>query len=351
MGKDEYDPLRRFQAEADEHLFPGVRFDDRLKERVLRRLSEESGGPEAPADPAHPAVPAESARRRPWFRRISAAVGAAMLAGLALAFLTTLKDMGGSPPDAHGGAIELGSTLSAGSPGIERDASGGAGISGEIADPLPFAEANDTSGNVAPSPAAAPICDGAFVPLPAAAGVPVSGENAADASVRGGPGSAGSAERNSPPADAVSHPGSAPVKSAAAAVLQGTELADVEAAKAWFGDDLLVPAYVPASFQLDGIRGYADENGEPAYVCFRYAADQRAYHIMQSRQQESAELPAGESVEAEEFVGVFAETADTVSGSRTVLHGVRQGIRFVVAGSLSREDALNVARSMTNGEP
>jgi hypothetical protein len=335
-------------------LFRDVRFDDRLKERVLRRLSEESGGPEAPADPAHRAVPAESGRRRPWFRRLSAAVGAAMLAGLALASLPTLKDMGGSPPDAHDSAIELGKTLSAGAPDSERGVGGGAGTSGENADPRPFAGAEDTSGNVTPSPAAAPICDGAFVPLTdAAPGVPASGEDDADAFMRGGPGPAASAEpeRNSPPADAVSHPGSAPVRSAAAAVPQGTELADVEAAKAWFGDDLLVPAYVPDSFQLDGIRGYADVSGEPAYVCFRYAAGQRAYHIMLSRQQESAELPPGESVEAEEFVGVFAETADTAGGSRTELHGVRHGIRFVVSGSLSREDALNVARSMTNGEP
>lgn len=353
MGMDEHDPLRRFPAEADEHLFRDVRFDDRLKERVLRELYLRSGEPATPAAskaPAEPPAPAKAGRRKRWSRRLSAVVSAAVLAGLVLASLPTIQNMIGVQPKESYSTLGSDMSLLPESSSVEQHGSGGAGESGEITDVQPLAETDDMSGNFAPSPVAAPQCDAHDPAADAAPAVPVPGEHAADASARSGPGAAdNAAEANASPAD--TEPSSAVSASPHATVVpQGAELADVEEAKAWFGEDLLVADYIPAPYRLERIRGYADPDGRPAYVCFRYAAGQQVIHIVQSRQQASAELPPGERVDAEEFLGVFADAADAADGARTELHGIRHGIRFVVSGSLSREEALKVARSLSNGE-
>lgn len=311
MGKDERDPLRQLRTEADEHLFRNIQFDARLKERVLRELSAQSAAVREEAD----AAPVKGGKRRLPFRRLPAAAYAAVLAGAVLVSLSTLQLLPGGPDSTETGTAELDASLPVEFPAVDTYAAEHPGGPGAVLNPELYTDADDMSGQPAPSPAGQPACGSPHLAQPEALMPP---DAAAD--------------------------------SQAGIGLQAEDLPDIEAAQRWFGDDLLAADDIPASFQLERIRGWKDTGGETAYVCFRYTAGEREFAVMQTRQQGAAELPPGESVDDEIFRGVFVHDAGSAGGMKTQLHGIRDGIRFVVSGSLSREEALNVARSLKSGD-
>lgn len=125
-----------------------------------------------------------------------------------------------------------------------------------------------------------------------------------------------------------------------------------------FGDGFLKPGFIPEGFRQDSIfasgTGYADADK----IILSYTAEDRTYMVIEQKTVYAGGFENYEAVDingTEGFMkpdkqgsgdGLDAGGAESAIIPDTEVHWFRDGVRYSVAGLITREDALKVARSM-----
>ncbi|MGM0883869.1 MAG: DUF4367 domain-containing protein [Bacillota bacterium] len=118
----------------------------------------------------------------------------------------------------------------------------------------------------------------------------------------------------------------------------------IEEAQTLFGEELLLPAYVPQSFELQKeIVAYGTVEGIVDKVTFSYSTGFQTFLYTVDK---NASVEVFSEYEKLELNGITAYI-DSVSESYTALYWVMDNRLYSILGDLSREEALNVAKSVT----
>lgn len=117
----------------------------------------------------------------------------------------------------------------------------------------------------------------------------------------------------------------------------------IEEAQSQFGEELRLPAYVPQSFELQKeIAAYGAVEGKVDKVTFSYSTGSQTFLYTVDK---NASVEVFSGYEKLELNGVTAYI-DSVSESYTALYWVMDNRLYSILGDLSREEALNVAKSV-----
>lgn len=125
----------------------------------------------------------------------------------------------------------------------------------------------------------------------------------------------------------------------------------LEEAQALFGEQLKLPLVLPKGFELHEILSNGHMQGEASVVEIHYAKDNEFFKIIESKQLATLNEAYGKIVDIHGVDGYLrhgnqgdmAEMPDEI----IVLEWYMDGIQYTLTGSLSEDEAITVANSMT----
>lgn len=119
----------------------------------------------------------------------------------------------------------------------------------------------------------------------------------------------------------------------------------IEEAQSQFGEELQLPAYVPQSFELQKeISAYGTVEGKVDKVTFSYSTGSQTFLYTVDK---NTSVEVFSEHEKLELNGVTAYI-DSLNESYTALYWVMDNRLYSILGDLSLEEALNVAKSVSN---
>jgi len=147
-------------------------------------------------------------------------------------------------------------------------------------------------------------------------------------------------------------PGSPPPGSAE----QIWQLPSFNEAREAFGENLLVPSYVPEGFALREINASGLREGIADSIVYSYVSGSRSFGLFQQKQERSdPPLENGKTVDINGHTGYMAESrtdgAPAAEDVNAEIHWYADGVQYMVSGLLSADEALEVARSLAKEQP
>lgn len=123
-----------------------------------------------------------------------------------------------------------------------------------------------------------------------------------------------------------------------------------EEARGAFGENLLVPGYIPEGFRLKSIGGFPKEGQKADKVVFNYESGKVQLLITEEKIKVKNEFPGFRTVDINGVPGYVKteriKTEDGTEQQRTELHWFGRDCRYSVGGQISEELAINIAKSM-----
>jgi hypothetical protein len=126
--------------------------------------------------------------------------------------------------------------------------------------------------------------------------------------------------------------------------MQSWDLKSVNEAKRSFGNELLLPTYIPSSFKLDGIYGSGDSSAQVNKVIFTYSFEAQSYMVIAERMPVE-ERPLGfEEVDINGTTGYLKHQANG-NNLDAELHWNGFGVQYMVGGLITSDEAVKIAKS------
>lgn len=124
----------------------------------------------------------------------------------------------------------------------------------------------------------------------------------------------------------------------------------VNKAKENFGSYFLTPEYIPQNYQLEKISASGAEESMASKIILSYFAGEQSFMIIE----EKTEMPIGfsnfEQININGTTGLLKPSGSIGSENEgsmdTELHWFKDGVHYSVAGLITQEEAIKVARSM-----
>ncbi|CAM3802024.1 DUF4367 domain-containing protein [Marinicrinis lubricantis] len=120
-----------------------------------------------------------------------------------------------------------------------------------------------------------------------------------------------------------------------------TTLNSVEEAKASFGEELLLPTFVPEGFTLLEMAATGIEGEAARDIIFTYVSDDKTLSFVASRNTASFQKEMFSPIKIEDTDGYVLEQPELIE-----LFWIVDGIQYSITGSLSADEALRMAESL-----
>ncbi len=112
-----------------------------------------------------------------------------------------------------------------------------------------------------------------------------------------------------------------------------------------FGEGFLAPTHIPEGYKLIGIYASGTEQGRADNIVINYNAGELTFVIIEQKTEEAGEYAGFETVDINGNSGyIISNNAGTVAF--TQLYWADDGVMYTISGAMTKEDALETARSM-----
>ena len=123
-----------------------------------------------------------------------------------------------------------------------------------------------------------------------------------------------------------------------------------EEAKASFGSDFLIPAYIPENYELHVITAYGNEKNTAEKVELSYSFGEQTLLITQEKSQLQDGLSEYSSITINGIPGYIKSSYNTMNSNKdnqyTELLWYNNGVHYSISGYIDEEKALKVAEAM-----
>ncbi|WHY88827.1 DUF4367 domain-containing protein [Neobacillus novalis] len=109
-----------------------------------------------------------------------------------------------------------------------------------------------------------------------------------------------------------------------------------------FGTDVLLPTYTPGQFKLDGIYGYGSSKEQTNKLVFTYSHEDQSYLVIIERNKFDG-IPHG--FEDVDINGTKGYLNPEDGNTDTELHWYLNDVHYWIAGHVSTEEAVKIAKS------
>jgi hypothetical protein len=119
----------------------------------------------------------------------------------------------------------------------------------------------------------------------------------------------------------------------------------VDEAGKWFGQGMLVPSYIPNGFTLHQINASGTKKEMAMKVIFSYSSADRFFSIIEDKNKNMAPNVFG-GFETIDINGTKGHIKSDASVLDTELQWTVDGVQFMISGQISKEEVMNVAKSL-----
>ncbi|MFF2445745.1 DUF4367 domain-containing protein [Neobacillus sp. NPDC058068] len=113
-------------------------------------------------------------------------------------------------------------------------------------------------------------------------------------------------------------------------------------ARQTFGTDVLLPTYTPSQFKLDGIHGYGSSKEQINKLVFTYFHEDQSFLVIIERNM-LGDIPHG--FEEVDINGTMGYLNPEDGNSAAELHWYLNDVHYWIAGSISTEETVKIAKS------
>lgn len=115
-----------------------------------------------------------------------------------------------------------------------------------------------------------------------------------------------------------------------------------------FGEGFLMPSHIPEGYGLSGIHASGKEMGQADMIILSYSSDERLIDITEEKTEMTGDFSGFEEVDINGVRGYVMSDNYGAETYYTQLFWTDDGIMYTISGALTREEAIEIARSMNN---
>lgn len=142
------------------------------------------------------------------------------------------------------------------------------------------------------------------------------------------------------PDSGITQPGDSSVGSGLSDLIT-TEVESIAEAEQWFVEDLFVPGYIPAGYELTKLEAVGTKAEEATRVMFTYTSGDQYFNLTEDMSPPGFNMDAFESVEINGREGFI-----NAMPGLTELYWIVDGVTLSIVGPVAEEEAIKVAQSM-----